>query len=106
MENSMTAIISLTMITLGFVNGFVYGMIYEIPDKVKLQKKLQEAIDLKLESDKKVDELNDRIRELEYKTSQIRKILMPPPSEELERQTQYIDSDDEVCSPIKPNTPI
>jgi len=102
MNDSTIALISSIMVMFGFAHGYLISSVINSFRVAKLKNKLQDAIDNKFEVDQKVDELKDRIKELEDMNNDIRMILdgekfLPPPPWHLRRNVSY---DSEPDSPL------
>lgn len=107
-DNSVMAIVSFIMISLGFVNGFVVGSVFTMERETKLKNKLQEAIKLKFEADKEIDILKSNYTDLsekyDYQSDLLEKIKkisvrtpvkLNPPNSPLVRSSIYIEDSSE-----------
>lgn len=59
MDNNMTAIVSVMMITLGFVNGLIITSVYNSVYVDKLHNALNQATDTMFEKDQQIDKLKE-----------------------------------------------
>lgn len=116
-DNSVIAIVSIVMISLGFVNGYVFGSLMNVENELKLKIKLQEAIELKFKADKEIDVLKGNYTDLSEKYHEQSEVLdkikklsirvpikLNPPSSPLVRSSIYVEesSDDEYVAVKSP----
>lgn len=112
----MTAIVSVMMIALGFIQGHIMTKMIEESHVKKLEQKLEEAVDTVFQKDLEIDELIEELtKEKESKQQLIDQLRcltnvyssLPPPEERpLKRSRAYLESDseqEELDLPISPN---
>ena len=111
MDNNMNSMLSLIMITIGFVNGFVWANLLKAIDLNKAKQEAHTERVSRIEAEIYVEELElknkllkDVIAEQEEKLKAIQKIVsLPAPSTPLARCTQVTEGEE---SPIvTPKTP-
>lgn len=113
MENNTLAVLSVIMITFGFIQGCAMSKIVHETHVNKMENKLLEAIDQKFEADKRIDELENELKEERQTKQELinqlsclvnKHLYLPPPERPLKRSRYYSeDSTDETF--IVPNSP-
>lgn len=104
MDNNMTAIVSIIMIGLGFVNGMVVATLIDKYELEKLYRRAQKVLDDKFELEQQVRELSDELESERMKNEEILKKLgaitrqyqyIPPPQGPLTRSEAVSEADSE-----------
>lgn len=105
MDNNMTAIVSVIMISLGFLNGMIVSALLDKYEIEKLNKRLLKMLDSKLEAEDQVEELQRALENERLAKSQLISKLnaltrnysyLPPPSGPLERSVACSESDSDT----------
>jgi hypothetical protein len=109
----MTAVISLLMMGLGFLNGMIITTILDKSETGKINARLEKVLDQKFKLEKEVEDLKEELEYERYEKDEVvarlRSIVrqygnLPPPCERLERSGLYADSEDgEFDCPISPS---
>jgi hypothetical protein len=113
MDNNMTAIISVIMIGLGFVNGMIVSTLLDKAEVSTLNCQLLREKQKSTNLQDTIDDLEDELVELKAEKEQILRSLteivhrsryLPPPQGPLERSTVEPESEDETFEcPISPS---
>jgi uncharacterized membrane-anchored protein YhcB (DUF1043 family) len=115
MDNNMSAIISVIMLTIGFVNGVVVMTIIDAAYSEKLKNRIEQVLDAKFETEKQLDRMRVEVAEERLAKANLLAKLnsivseyagLPPPEGPLERSRAYSDSDSEdedFDCPTSPN---
>lgn len=102
-----STVIASVMFASGFLHGILVKIFLNSIHVADVERKLQDAIDKKFQLDLEIDELKERIRELEEINSKARdvldgKVFLPPPPWKLSRyeESDYSESESEPETPV------
>jgi biopolymer transport protein ExbB/TolQ len=116
MDNNMTAIVSLIMLGLGFVNGMIVTTLLDKLEVAKASARVQKVLDDKFDLEQEVDELREEL-ELERRVKnhileKLNSIVrqhqeLPPPQGPIQRSCLNPESDsdseeDDFNCPVSP----
>lgn len=110
----MLAVLSLIMISFGFIQGCAITKIIHDADIKKMENKLLEAIDQRFEADKKIDELENQLKEEKQTKQELVNQLtclvnkhsyLPPPERPLKR-SRYCSEDSGDETFVCPTSPM
>jgi hypothetical protein len=113
MDNNMSAIVSVIMIGIGFLNGMIVATLLDKYEIGKTEKRLEKVLDEKFELEQQIDELKEEIEsERQQKDELVSKLNMlvrqhirlPPPEGPLERSRvcSFDSEDQDFDCPISP----
>lgn len=115
MDNNMTAIVSIIMIGLGFMNGMIVTTLLDRVQVEKTNGRLQKILDDKFELEQDLDELRDELaqerREKQHILAKLNSIVrqyteLPPPEGPIQRSqacSEATSDDDEFPNPASPD---
>jgi hypothetical protein len=131
MDNTMTSIVSLVMIMIGFTNGIIISDILKSTRIYKLQEALDRSVDAMFEKDQQIDELKEQlenekdlnielIKKLDYEKQKCSDILksvqtvvstydeclprLDPPGGPLKRSRRCLESESDIDIEFVPPT--
>lgn len=114
MDNNMTAIVSVLMLGIGFLNGMIVTTLLDRNDVEKVYSRVKQVLSDKFELEQEVDSLREELAkerlEKEQLVSKLSALVnqhtrLPPPSGPLERSRACSDtsSDNESSIPTSPD---
>lgn len=115
MDNNMTAIISLIMIGLGFLNGMIVATLLDKYEIEKINRRLMKVLDAKFETEQQLDDVREELEKERHEKDQIltrmisiirQNMRLPPPEGPLTRSQAISDTDsddDDFPNPASPD---